>query len=410
MKPFDETMRYWIDGADAREFAKSKIEVWASVRNVCGYFVSNFGRVVRMRAGVPWLLNGTLTAGGRTTVSLNISGRSQTNLVYRVEVCAFDGPPTPGRADVRHLDGDETNNRLDNLCWGSRSENMLDVVQHRKLGALRTPTAGARTWYPGRTLDDAAVLTGLKLLDEHRVTIVDLAAMWGCTSAQAEGITSGKTRSDLERPAVPDQRKGERHYSSKATDAEVIEALALYVQHHWSSVQFSEHLGIPQISGHAILKGNGRAYIPRPAGFQYPWPNARSLNRLSGEKHGCAKLTDDRVAEVLYRVASGALTGMADIAEAFGVSKGVAYGILRGDKWAHVPRPPGLAEAVAGMQRRILSPEVREAILADLLGGVHRNEVKAKYGLANHTIAAYVTQANKIKDRSEASESSASRT
>ena len=32
----------------------------------------------------------------------------------------------------RHLDGDSMNNRLDNLCWDTQSENMKDVYRHGK--------------------------------------------------------------------------------------------------------------------------------------------------------------------------------------------------------------------------------------------------------------------------------------
>lgn len=36
----------------------------------------------------------------------------------------------PNHQEVRHLDGDKSNNRLDNLCWGTREENIEDSRRH----------------------------------------------------------------------------------------------------------------------------------------------------------------------------------------------------------------------------------------------------------------------------------------
>ena len=36
----------------------------------------------------------------------------------------------PNGMECRHLDGNKQNNRLDNLCWGTSSENKFDVVKH----------------------------------------------------------------------------------------------------------------------------------------------------------------------------------------------------------------------------------------------------------------------------------------
>jgi hypothetical protein len=41
---------------------------------------------------------------------------------------AFLGPCPDGQ-EVRHLDGDPLNNRVDNLEYGSRTENILDVYR-----------------------------------------------------------------------------------------------------------------------------------------------------------------------------------------------------------------------------------------------------------------------------------------
>lgn len=48
--------------------------------------------------------------------------------VHQLVAAAFHGP-CPAGCEVRHLDGDALNNRADNLCYGSRTENILDVFR-----------------------------------------------------------------------------------------------------------------------------------------------------------------------------------------------------------------------------------------------------------------------------------------
>lgn len=48
--------------------------------------------------------------------------------VHELVASAFLGQRPEG-SDVRHLDGDATNNQVENLCYGSRTENILDVYR-----------------------------------------------------------------------------------------------------------------------------------------------------------------------------------------------------------------------------------------------------------------------------------------
>jgi hypothetical protein len=53
--------------------------------------------------------------------------------LHRLMLTVFDRPPTYGE-QCRHLDGDPSNNHLNNLRWGSAKENWADRKLHGRLG------------------------------------------------------------------------------------------------------------------------------------------------------------------------------------------------------------------------------------------------------------------------------------
>jgi hypothetical protein len=59
--------------------------------------------------------------------------------VHRLMAWAFFGPQEKG-IEVRHINGNGFDNRIDNLCYGSKSENMRDAISHR--------TFSMSDWHP----------------------------------------------------------------------------------------------------------------------------------------------------------------------------------------------------------------------------------------------------------------------
>lgn len=68
---------------------------------------------------------------------VNAEGKSVSVRVHRAVALAFLGE-RPAGAEVRHLDGDAHNNRVENLAWGSHAENVQDTVRHGRHGPGRT--------------------------------------------------------------------------------------------------------------------------------------------------------------------------------------------------------------------------------------------------------------------------------
>lgn len=111
-------------------------ERWRPVEGADGYEVSNLGRVRSWRkvgqpagrAPSPRIL-ATTRPNGYVEVRLSVTGRRKGYYVHRLVMDAFVGP-LPAGLETRHLDGDPENNRLDNLQYGTRSENRVDRLTH----------------------------------------------------------------------------------------------------------------------------------------------------------------------------------------------------------------------------------------------------------------------------------------
>jgi hypothetical protein len=71
----------------------------------------------------PWLNQPTTYAH----YALRLGGRKR--YIHDLVLETFVGPKPPG-ACVRHLNGNSRDNRLENICYGTYSENMYDRVAH----------------------------------------------------------------------------------------------------------------------------------------------------------------------------------------------------------------------------------------------------------------------------------------
>lgn len=100
-------------------------EEWRDIPDYEGkYQVSSEGRVRRIyKFAPPLLIKPDENSSGYLRVQLWDDGSYERHFIHRLVLEAFRGGDRP-ELDGCHLDGNRHNNRLSNLCWGTRSENM----------------------------------------------------------------------------------------------------------------------------------------------------------------------------------------------------------------------------------------------------------------------------------------------
>lgn len=101
-------------------------EVWKNIDGYNGmYQVSNLGRVRSFKSNRSkhgHIMSLTISKRGYVRVTLYNGGRKHCT-VHRLVAKAFI-PNLENKSEVNHIDGDKNNNRVDNLEWSTRSENM----------------------------------------------------------------------------------------------------------------------------------------------------------------------------------------------------------------------------------------------------------------------------------------------
>jgi NUMOD4 motif/HNH endonuclease len=120
-----------------------EFEQWRAIPGYEGlYEASSFGRVRSLPRVVVGGPHGTYSVAGRELkltsrrsdgyLVVNLHGGrgcSRTWPVHQLALLAFVGP-RPAGYEGCHTNGDRTNNRIENLRYGSRSENNRDAVRH----------------------------------------------------------------------------------------------------------------------------------------------------------------------------------------------------------------------------------------------------------------------------------------
>jgi hypothetical protein len=166
-----------------------RTENWKPIPGYEGsYEVSDLGRVrslarrvrlvahgIEMTRSVPprILRPGKQSASGHLSVAL---GKGNSQSVHVLVLLAFVGSAPEG-CECLHIDGNATNNTLENLRWGTRRDNLIDIFYHK-----------------GRSLNREQVLYLRRRAAEgfYHGERYHLARRWGVNSGTIYNVLSGR--------------------------------------------------------------------------------------------------------------------------------------------------------------------------------------------------------------------------
>jgi len=136
-------------------------EIWKDIPGYEGiYIASNFGNIKRLVGKFcrkERLLKQTDNGKGYKRVDLSKNGISKPYRVHRIILLTFIGI-CPIDMESLHIDGNSYNNNLNNLKWGSKSENAKDTVKHGTNMLIKTRYLFTRDNHPSAKLNSEKVI------------------------------------------------------------------------------------------------------------------------------------------------------------------------------------------------------------------------------------------------------------
>jgi len=190
-------------------------EIWLPVLGWEGlYEVSNQARVRSLRRG-GMILHERRGRLGHRSVTLTAGGVPTGAFVHRLVAEAFISPASFEGAVVRHLNGDPTDNRIENLEWGTYADNMADAFRHG--------TQGPGELRPHHKLTETDVRE-IRRIAREGVTHAEIGRRFGVTGAHASSVARGRSWSHVD--AAVSQKRSEQAAAITAIQRAEIQRLA----------------------------------------------------------------------------------------------------------------------------------------------------------------------------------------
>lgn len=175
------------------------MEEWKDINGFNNYQISNTGKIRNSKRNKE--LSVCVGTNGYSVVNLCNNGKSYTHNIHRLVAESFLNPPTEeqitwanstkkGKVQVNHIDGNKTNNNVENLEWCTGQENSKHAY-NTGLSQPKPPETHGSTNGQSK-LTETDVLEIRKLYSQNNYSQTDLAIKYNLNSSTISNIVNRK--------------------------------------------------------------------------------------------------------------------------------------------------------------------------------------------------------------------------
>lgn len=231
-------------------------EKWLPIEGFPGYEVSDLGRIKSTKFNKTKILASVVGPQGYLNICIH-QKRQYLFRVHKLVAETFLGKKPEG-CECRHLDGNKLNNNLSNLRWGTRKENVSDMMRH---GTYSPP--------PKKT-GESAHSAKLTQADVEKIRSLagtisgkKLAMLFGVNPSNISAIIRGKIWSHLPKKDSPKFiRRGSEIESSKLTEAIVSEIHMLSSQ-GYNQKEIANMFGVCRGTIGTVIRGEAWKHVSK---------------------------------------------------------------------------------------------------------------------------------------------------
>lgn len=162
-------------------------DIWKAIPKFPEYEAHSDGfvrRVTPAQGAIPGkIITPYRQPNGYLKVTLSTQGLRHKRYLHRLVLETFKGPPPVEGMDCAHNNGDRNDNRIDNLRWATRAENVADTDAHG------TKARGEKNGHAVLTAQDVLKMRELR---KTGTTQARLAAMFDVSRWTVADACSGK--------------------------------------------------------------------------------------------------------------------------------------------------------------------------------------------------------------------------